>query len=151
MKVFAITRKNRILAICEDKEPILQWYLQNNMSKPEYMLHKIKDIDMCNKLLLLYGDTLYVEDYDDYAVRYCDTKPIEDLAYSIQSDIYDLSERLESISSYIDISTKKEDIISKASIILYDHVYNINIVKVVNDYYEAIGLRNPNIYKDISV
>lgn len=149
LRLYVITHNYRVIAISEYEDDITSFYIQNNYkSSLGYELKEIKDQSLCNDLLIIYEDTYITELVDNGYIRgyirYCDEKYIYDTIYSIRKRMYDAINLLLNIEDYLTISKFKDIEMSiNTSEMLVKHFGNLDITKIIKDYYSSNNLYEP--------
>lgn len=148
MKLIILQKNNEIVAISESKTEMVRFFIQNNLSEPEYVIRKIRG-DIANTVSIVYDD-LYIEEYSDGVVRRCDVSELEDYIYTIHEKVQDMISMLSTISEYTIVSGKKDaDMFRLCADTLMQS--KLNISALIKEYYEAIDLRNENIFTNLDI
>lgn len=148
MKLIILQRNNQIVAISESKTEMIKFFIQNNLSEPEYVIRKIRG-SIANTVSMVYDD-LYIEEYIDGVVRRCDIRELENYIYDIHEKIHDMVDMISSISYYIIIPEKKNADMFRLCASTLRHS-NLNISAIIKDYYESIDLRNDNAFTNLDI
>ena len=129
--VLQSTTTKKIFAISESKYSIKLFYLQNGYDKSTYIITKINDETLINKILVTKAN-LYLIDYYNFVIREKDKKILDNILYDNISLIEQTIQNLNSINSEYIMSPKSHNMIYKVCKILQSNKHKHNILKFIN-------------------
>lgn len=153
MKLYAIVDTNNIpIAISEDDSTLYNFYYQNNLSYDKYKIVTIKDRQTSNNILVLYEDT-YIMEFYNYYIRECDKTKIESIIFDTVVLLHNTVNLLNNINDYLIIDNIKDiNKCNKISNMIYKYTHNnLNVKKIIDDYYKSINLRSDKRFLDIPI